>query len=70
MLPDPPRAAGAYRPGIIANGFVFLSGFGPRQADGTPIRGVVGADMNVDEARAAAVLPLLTKILGLQETAS
>jgi enamine deaminase RidA (YjgF/YER057c/UK114 family) len=67
VLPEPPRAAGAYRPGVIANGFVFLSGFGPRGADGAPIRGVVGADMGVEEARAAARLVGLAILAALDD---
>jgi enamine deaminase RidA (YjgF/YER057c/UK114 family) len=51
VLPNPPRAAGAYRPAVIANGFIFLSGFGPRNAEGGPISGVVGVDLTVEAAR-------------------
>ena len=35
-LPAPPRAAGAYRPVVIVGDMAFLSGFGPRDADGQP----------------------------------
>jgi enamine deaminase RidA (YjgF/YER057c/UK114 family) len=51
VLPDPPQAAGAYRPAVIANGFIFLSGFGPRDGNGGPISGVVGIDLTVEQAR-------------------
>jgi enamine deaminase RidA (YjgF/YER057c/UK114 family) len=67
VLPPPPCAAGAYRPGVIANGFVFLSGFGPRAADGTPIRGVVGGDMDIEDARHAARLVGLAILAALDD---
>jgi enamine deaminase RidA (YjgF/YER057c/UK114 family) len=67
VLTEPPRAAGAYRPGVIANGFVFLCGFGPRLADGTPIRGVVGGDMSVEQARAAARIVGLSILAALDD---
>lgn len=67
VLPPPPRAAGAYRPGVIANGFVFLSGFGPRGEDGAPIRGVVGGDMDIEEAQAAARLVGLAILAALDD---
>ncbi|MBB5753579.1 RidA family protein [Prosthecomicrobium pneumaticum] len=54
VLPPPPRAAGFYRPVVVANGFAFLSGFGPRAADGGPVAGIVGGDMTVETARAHA----------------
>lgn len=54
VLPAPPRAAGFYRPAVISNGFIFLSGFGPRDDAGAPVSGVVGADLTVDDARLMA----------------
>lgn len=67
VLPEPPRAAGAYRPVVVANGFAFVSGFGPRLADGTPIRGVVGGDMSVEEASAAARIVGLSILAALND---
>ena len=54
VLPAPPRAAGFYRPVVVANGFAFLSGFGPRAADGSPVAGLVGGDTTLEAARAHA----------------
>jgi enamine deaminase RidA (YjgF/YER057c/UK114 family) len=54
VLPDPPRAAGAYRPAVIVNDLVFLSGFGPRDSAGAPIAGVVGNELTVEAARELA----------------
>jgi enamine deaminase RidA (YjgF/YER057c/UK114 family) len=70
QLPDPPRAAGAYRPAVVANGFIFLSGFGPRDDAGAPMSGIVGSNMTVEEGRQAArnvglsILAVLYETLG------
>lgn len=73
VLPPPPLAAGAYRPAVVVGGFAFLSGFGPRNDDGTPISGVVGRDLTVEEGQAAArrvglmILATLDDVLGTLE---
>jgi enamine deaminase RidA (YjgF/YER057c/UK114 family) len=53
-LPPPPKAAGNYVPAVQVGTLLFLSGCGPQRADGTYIVGKVGADMNVEQAYAAA----------------
>lgn len=68
VLPDPPRPAGAYRPAVIANGMIFLSGFGPRDDQGAPISGVVGADLTVEAARRLARNVGLSILSVLQDT--
>jgi enamine deaminase RidA (YjgF/YER057c/UK114 family) len=49
VLPEvaPPRHA--YRPWRLAGGLLFVSGQGPRDADGTVLRGTVGAEVDVEE---------------------
>jgi enamine deaminase RidA (YjgF/YER057c/UK114 family) len=54
VLPDPPRPAGAYRPAKLVDGFLYLASFGPRDADGKPVAGLVGADLDIDDAAALA----------------
>lgn len=51
---DPP--AGLYRPAVRTGDLVFLSGCGPVRPDGTVVRGKVGADIDLAEARHAARL--------------
>lgn len=54
VLPPPPRPAGFYRPAVVANGFIFLSGFGPRDEAGDALSGIVGSDLTIEEARVMA----------------
>jgi enamine deaminase RidA (YjgF/YER057c/UK114 family) len=69
-LPPPPQPAGVYRPAVIVGEFVFLSSFGPRNPDGTPLTGMVGRDLDIDGARAAArnvggtLISVLQDVLG------
>jgi len=67
-LPPPPKPAGAYRPAVIVGDLVFLSGFGPRDADGAPLRGVVGRDLDIPAAQAAARNVGLSLLSVLQDT--
>ena len=55
QLPTPePR--GSYVPGKLAGGLLFLAGHGPVQPDGSVAEGVVGDDVGLEHARAAARL--------------
>jgi enamine deaminase RidA (YjgF/YER057c/UK114 family) len=55
-LPPPPKPAGNYVPFRLAGNLLFLSGVGPRRADGTSITGKVGAEVTLEQAREAAKL--------------
>ncbi len=55
-LPNPPVPMANYVPWRIGGGLLFLSGVGPRRADGSSITGVLGADMTVEQGYAAARL--------------
>ena len=48
MTPAAPVAN--YVPFVLANGFLYLSGQGPRRADGSLCTGKVGADVSVEDA--------------------
>ncbi len=50
ILPVPPKPAGTYVPGLVHNGLLYLSGQGPLMEDGSFATGIVGADVNVDDA--------------------
>lgn len=53
-LPPAPKAIGVYKPVVELDGLLYLSGHGPLQADGTLIKGRLGADMDVAAGYAAA----------------
>lgn len=53
-LPAAPAPMGVYKPGLIDGKYLWLSGHGPLQADGTLIKGRVGADLDIDSGKAAA----------------
>lgn len=53
-LPPPPKPGGNYVPYRIGGGLLFLSGVGPRLADGTSITGRVGGALTTQQGYAAA----------------
>lgn len=53
-LPPPPQPSGAYRPFLLIGDMAYLSGFGPRDAEGKPLAGRVGVDLDINGAQAAA----------------
>ncbi len=69
-LPPAPKPLGVYKPFLIVDKFVYVSGHGTVKDDGSLIIGKVGVDLNVDEAKLAAqqvglaILATLTKNLG------
>jgi enamine deaminase RidA (YjgF/YER057c/UK114 family) len=55
-LPSAPTPMGNYVPWRIGGGLLFLSGVGPRRADGSSITGVLGEDLDVKAGYEAARL--------------
>lgn len=53
-LPPAPKPLGVYKPLLIVDNFVYVSGHGTVQSDGSLIIGKVGVDMDVDAAKLAA----------------
>lgn len=49
-LPTPATPVGNYVPFVLANGFLYLSGQGPRRADGSMHTGKVGKDVTIEDA--------------------
>jgi len=49
-LPAVPTPMGSYVPFKVANGFIYLSGQGPRRADGSLVTGKVGLSVTWEEA--------------------
>ncbi len=54
ILPDPPKPLGVYKPFLQIGNMVYVSGHGTLRADGTLIRGCVGKDLDLDQAKLAA----------------
>lgn len=65
-LPPPPPLAGVYKPVLVIDGYLYVSGQGPMQADGTYMTGRAGADLNLEQARAAARQVGLTMLSTIQ----
>jgi len=55
-LPEIPKPVGTYVPFKISGNTLYLSGQGPRRADGAFVTGKVGRDVTVEEAYEAAKL--------------
>lgn len=58
-LPSPATPMANYVPFQLVGGFLYLSGQGPRRADGTLHTGKVGADVSVEDAYKHAQLTAL-----------
>ena len=54
VLPPAPQPRAVYKPLVIVGQLAYASGHGPVQNDTTLIKGRVGADLDVDAAKAAA----------------
>ena len=65
-LPPAPQAVGLYRLAVEAGGLLYLSGHGPRRADGSLIKGRVGADLDVPAGYQAARQTGLTMLATLR----
>ena len=55
-LPAGSAPVANYRMAVRTGNLLFVSGHGPAQRDGTPMKGKVGADLDLAEAREAARL--------------
>jgi len=53
-LPPAPKPVAVYRPVVVAQGLAYVSGHGPVCVDGSLIKGRVGADLSLEQGRAAA----------------
>ena len=53
-LPPTPKPGGLYKPVLVHGGLAYVSGHPPLNADGTLIRGKVGADLSLEEGKQAA----------------
>lgn len=53
-LPTAPKPLGVYKPVVVADKFLYVSGQGPLKTDGTQIKGRLGDDMDLEDGKAAA----------------
>ena len=53
-LPPAPKPVGVYKPVLVADRFLYVSGHGPLRSDGTLIKGKLGKDLNTEEGKFAA----------------
>ncbi len=53
-LPPAPKPMGVYKPIVVVGTMAYVSGHGPLKTDKTLIVGRVGADLSLDEGKAAA----------------
>lgn len=54
VLPPPPTPMGVYKPFLLVDKFVYVSGHGTVKEDRSLIIGKVGVDMTAEEAKVAA----------------
>jgi enamine deaminase RidA (YjgF/YER057c/UK114 family) len=66
-MPPPPTPLGVYKPFLIVDKFVYVSGHGPLKDDRTFIIGKVGVDLTAEEAKVVARQVGLTILATLKE---
>jgi len=54
ILPPAPKPVGVYKPVLVVDKFLYVSGQGPLLPDGSLVKGKVGADMDADAGKLAA----------------
>ncbi len=54
ILPPAPKPVGVYKPVLVVDKFLYVSGQGPINADGTLLTGRVGADFDTEDGKLAA----------------
>lgn len=67
-LPPPPKPVATYVPAVKCGNLVYVSGHGPLRADGTQVRGQVGAELDLAQGKQAARLVGLGVLSTLRNT--
>ena len=62
VLPPAPKPAGVYRPILILNDQLLVSGQGPVKEDGSLMKGRVGSDLDKEQGKTAARQVALTML--------
>ncbi|MDR2117966.1 MAG: RidA family protein [Tannerellaceae bacterium] len=66
-LPPAPKPLGVYKPALTVEGkYLYLSGHGPVQQDGSLIKGRIGRELSPDEGKLAARQVGLTMLSTIQ----
>ena len=66
-LPPAPKPAGVYKPYVVVDQMLYLSGHGPLRPDKTLIEGRVGEDLDLEAGRLAARQVGLTMLATLRK---
>ncbi|MFO7922738.1 MAG: RidA family protein [Bacteroidales bacterium] len=66
-LPPAPKPAGVYKPVLVIDKFLYVSGQGPVRSDGTLMKGTLGDDIDVKEGKLAARQVGLTMLSTIKE---
>lgn len=67
QLPPAPPPAGLYKPVLVDNGYLYVSGQGPMLANGSYMTGRAGDDLDLEGAKAAARQVGLTMLATILE---
>jgi len=67
VLPPAPQSGGIYKPVVITNNLLYISGQPPSREDGTLILGKVGKDLTLEEGQHAARQTGLTMLATLKK---
>jgi enamine deaminase RidA (YjgF/YER057c/UK114 family) len=54
ILPPAPKPVGVYKPVLVVDKFLYVSGQGPVNTDGSLMKGKLGADLDTEEGKLAA----------------
>ena len=65
-LPPAPKPAGVYRPTLLVDKFLYVSGQGPMKLDGSLIKGRIGKDLDLEQGKLAARQVGLTMLSSIQ----
>lgn len=66
VFPPAPKPAGVYRPVLVVDNFLYVSGQGTVQNDGSLMQGRLGDDMDIDQGYKAARQTGLTMLSTIQ----
>lgn len=66
ILPPAPKPAGVYRPILVVDNFLYVSGQGPIKPDGTLMIGRAGDNIDLEQAKLAARQVGLTMLSTIQ----
>ncbi len=65
-FPPAPKPAGVYRPVLVVDNFLYVSGQGPMKKDGTLMQGRLGDNLDIEQGKLAARQVGLTMLSSIQ----